>query len=417
MTADGPHPLSVDSPRIRLTASGSWIALLTALAAVGQFASNIYTPALPAIALDLRVGEGAVQLTLAVFLAGFAVAQLAWGPLSDRFGRRPAVLGGLVLFALGSAICAVSADLPTLLAGRAIQAVGAGAGIVVSRAVTRDSFDGDDLARVLALVSIAFALVPGLTPLIGGIVTDGLGWRSTFWLTLALGVVLAAVVLLRLPETNAGPAARLDPRAVAAAYAEVLSAPAFLAFAVPVSLVFGAMSAFFAGAPVLFVSHLGVSPSEFGLYPPLAVSGFILGGLATRRLIGGRPPAAIVGIGLALLVFGAAAMTLLPMLGIVHKHAYNATMVLHVTGLGIFMPVAIAEAMRPFRERAGTAAAALGFLQMAAGAGATVAVAGFAERAPELSFPVAMLALDLAALAAFALSKMPASSGGRDRPA
>ena len=184
------------------------VALLTALAGLGQFASNIYIPSMPAMAAALGVTMSAVQATLAVFLAVFAVFQLVCGPLSDRFGRRPVLLVAMSTFIAGTVTCAVAPDLATLIGGRILQGAGASAAFVVSRAITRDLFTGADLARVTALILIAFSLVPGLTPLIGDQWGDGAaprrtrhprGLRRSAPLTILPTVRLVLVARLRLP--------------------------------------------------------------------------------------------------------------------------------------------------------------------------------------------------------------------------
>lgn len=400
-----PSPLA--SPR--LTSGRATILLLAAMAAVGQFASNVYTPSLPAVAADLGATLPAAQMTFVVFLATFAIAQLAYGPLADRFGRRPALFGGLALFLLGTLGCALAPSLGWLVAARIVQAAGAAAGLVVSRAATRDSFEGADLARTLAAVTIAFALVPGLTPLLGGIVQTLAGWRTVFWVTLGVGVSVALWAAARLPET-------LDPCTSRSAdgwlrsYLTIARDPVFLGTVASVGLVFGSMSAFFAASPALFIGQLGVAPAEYGLYPPFAVSGFIIGGIVVRRLAGEVPPRRIAAIGLAIMLAAVAIMLLLPMAGIVHKHIFNAAMVGNVTGLGVFLPTAIAMALQRFGARAGTAASLQSFVQMSGGALGALVVGLVQPSLPILAMPAVMLAsLTLAALV-FALTPRPVAT-------
>src|SRR5262249_11273981 len=166
-----------------LEARSGVIVLLTAMTALGQFASNVYLPALPAVAADFSAPMNQVQWTLALFLVVFALGQLVYGPLSDRFGRLAPLKLGLLVYLAGSIGAALAPNLAVLLACRAVQAAGGAAGVVIARAMVRDSFAGPALARVMALISIVFGLVPGLSPLVGGIATDLLDWRATFWLT------------------------------------------------------------------------------------------------------------------------------------------------------------------------------------------------------------------------------------------
>jgi DHA1 family bicyclomycin/chloramphenicol resistance-like MFS transporter len=386
-------------------ATTGMIALLTALSALGQFASNIYTPSLPAVARDLGASAGLVQLTLAAFLASFAVAQLLYGPLSDRFGRRGVLFAGLGVFLVGTAGCALAPSVSALLAWRIVQAAGAAAGIVIARAVIRDVFDGVELARVMALVTMAFALVPGLTPLLGGVVQDLAGWRPAFWLTLAIGAGLTAVAAAKLPESNLRPLDRLDLKGAMAGYARVLGDATFTRYALAVAFVFTGMSAFFAGSPAVFIDRLGVSSTEYGLYPPLAVTGFIIGGAVTRRLSGRVPADRLAGVGL--LVLAGSALAMLAVLGglLVHKHVINAAMVVHVTGLGIFMPTAMATAIGRFPDRAGTAAAAIGCLQMMGGGAGALGASALQAAWPLLAFPAVMAAGSVLAVAVFTVRR------------
>lgn len=366
------------------------VLLLTALAALGQFASTIYTPSLPFVAVSLRVDASAAQLTLAVFLFAFAVSQLAYGPLTDRFGRRPVLFVGLVLFLAGTLACALAETLTALLWARVAQAVGAAGAVVVSRAATRDSFDGVELARTIAAITIAFALVPGLTPLIGGVVQELAGWREIFWLTLAVGGVVTVVAATKLPETARSRIGRIDAREIGRGYGAVLSDRTAVSYALTAGLVFGAMSAFFAASPALYIGHLGVRPAEYGLYPPLAVTGFVIGGIITRRLAGKVAARRIAGAGLAILGVGVTLMLAIPALGLVHKHVFNGAMIVIVTGLGVFLPTAIAQVLSRFPDRAGSAAALQGFFQMSGGALGAVAVSAVQPTMPIFATPVVM---------------------------
>ncbi len=374
----------------KLVATTSTILLLAGMAAVGQFASNIYTPSLPSVAHDLGVSHGASQATLAVFLCAFAIMQLVIGPLSDRYGRKPILMIGLTVFLLGTFLCSIAVDYSNLLIGRIVQGSGAAAGIVVSRATTRDSFEGVELARVLAAVTIAFALVPGLTPLIGGVVEQTLGWRATFWITGALGLALVVIVARALPETLVT-RRHVAPRSEVAEYAAILRDPVFWPNALAVACAFASMSAFFSGAPAVLIGTLGISPIEFGLYPPIAVSGFVIGGIITRKVAVTAEPRSMSLLGVSIMLAGAVLLFAPPAFGMLNKFLINGAMVVHVTGLGIMLPASIAAALQRFPQKAGAAAAMQGFLQMLGGALGAASAAGLAGILADLSFPTVML--------------------------
>ena len=417
MPVAGPPAASLSSPRLTAPAAlrpglGS-IVLLAALAAVGQFASNVYTPSLPFVASDLGIDAAQVQSTFGIFLLTFAAMQLVYGPLADRFGRRPVLFAAFALFLAGTIACAVADSLTALLVARAIQAAGAAGALIVSRAATRDSFEGVALQKAMATVTIAFALVPGLAPLLGGVTQELAGWRATFWLTLGVGALTAAVAFLRLPETNRSTGITLAPGAILAGYRAVLRDRIATTYALSAGLVFAAMSAFFAASPALFIGHLGVGAAEYGLYPPIAVTGFIIGGIVTRRLAGKVPPQRIAANGLGIMALALMLMLLLPAAGMVHKHLFNATMVLNVTGLGVFLPTAISQVLTRFPERAGTASAMQGFIQMFGGGLGVFVVSALQPSLPILAMPAVMLGSVLIAALVFRLGIPPGLAATR----
>ncbi len=383
------------------------ILLLAALAAVGQFASNVYIPSLPFIAADLGVDASLAQGTFAIFLAAFAVSQLICGPLADRFGRRPILFGAFAVFFAGTLACALAPNLTALMIARAVQASGAAGALIVSRAATRDSFEGVELQKTMAAITIAFAVVPGLTPLIGGIVQEFLGWRWAFWMTLLLGSVLALIAFRSLPETGERHTAPISAGTLLAGYRAVLTDRVAMTYALGAGLVFAAMSAFFAASATLYIGRLGVGAAEYGLYPPIAVTGFIIGGVVTRRMAGNVEPARIAAVGFALMATALLAMLALPASGIVHKHLFNATMVLNVTGLGVFLPIAISQVLSRFPDRAGTASALQGFIQMSSGALGAVTVSALQPALPLLAMPMVMLAAVLLAVLVMVVGLRP----------
>ena len=184
-------------------------------------------------------------------------------------------------------------------------------------------------------------------------------------------------------------------------------------YSLSAGLVFAAMSAFFAASPALFIGHLGVGAAEYGLYPPIAVTGFIIGGIVTRRLAGKVPPQRIAANGLGIMALALTLMLLLPAAGMVHKHLFNATMVLNVTGLGVFLPTAISQVLARFPKRAGTASAMQGFIQMSGGGVGVFVVSALQPSMPILSMPAVMLGSVLLAALVFRLGIPPALAATR----
>ena len=268
--------------------TGEILFQLAGLAALGALATNIILPAFPRIGGSLGVSSQALGLSLSSFFVAFAFGQLVVGPLSDRFGRKWLVLGGLAVFAFGSVLCAFADTLSFLVLGRIVQALGACAASVLSRAIARDLFDGEALARALALTMIAMAAAPGFSPLLGSVLDGMFGWRITFLVVAAFGLVIAGHYFRRFGETHAADRrAALSASAVASAYGRLAVDPLFLLPALSVSLVIGGLYTFFAAAPAVMMNTLGLTAFELGLYFAATVvivfaAGFLAPRLARR---------------------------------------------------------------------------------------------------------------------------------------
>lgn len=341
--------------------SGELLWLLAGLAALGALATNIILPAFPAMGADLGVSVKELSATLSSFFLAFALGQLVVGPLSDRFGRSRLVLGGLLVFVAGSALCALATTLPQLICGRVVQALGVCATSVLSRAIARDLFDGAALARALSLTMVAMAAAPGFSPLLGGAFSRWLGWRATFVLVAVLAVVLAIHYATRLGETHA--ADRRSPLSLAATagtYGQLLRDRRFIAPALAVALVIGALYAFFAMAPAILMAGFGFSPLALGLLFAATVFVVFGAGFMAPRLarLWGPLRAARAGIALAL------AAGIAVWLGPQELHFFCAALTAFLLGMGLVNPLATAIALQPFGRQAGAASALLGFLQM-----------------------------------------------------
>ena len=340
------------------------ILLLAAFSALGQFANSIYLPSLPAIADDLGAPMAAVQLTLSIFMAGFALSMLFAGPLADRYGRRPILAFGFAAYLLATFGCAFAPDIGTLTAARVLQSVGAGFVSVGGRAVTRDLHDGPELARAMAAIMIAFAAVPGLAPLLGGVIQQTLGWRVSFGVAALFGVIVWAIAALRLPETIAQRLARLDIGAALGAYRPIVTSRAFWRPSLVGAAIMAALFAFLAGSPEVFIGRLGVSPAEYGIYPAVTILGFVGGGLIARKKAGRWSPETTIARALAFVVAGTASMAAIGLVGLASPYTYSAAMFVFVLGMGLAMPATGALAVMPFAHIAGTAGGLTGVLQM-----------------------------------------------------
>ena len=339
------------------------IAVLALLAATGTLATNILLPSLPQMAASLKVSTAAVTSAITVFLAVFAVGQLVVGPISDRFGRRWPVLAGFAVFFAGSIWCALATDLPGLLTGRVIQAAGACATSVLSRAIARDMFSGAALGRAMALIMIAMSAAPGFSPLLGGALDHVFGWRSEFVLVAvfaALGAVGLCHRVRRDPSRDPHPAQSARDRQKLCGPDR---RPPFVVPAATVSLIMGGLFAMFSAAPRVLIEALKFSPIQLGLFfAGTVLIVFAAGMLATRlaprygldRSIRGGLLIAALG-SIAILAVSRFSPSFPPFLG---------AMSVFLLGMGIVTPLGTAQALSPFGEKAGAASALLGFWQM-----------------------------------------------------
>lgn len=341
--------------------TGELLLLLAGLAALGSLATNIILPAFPDMGADLGTSVKDLSATLGTFFVAFAVGQLFVGPLSDRFGRGPLVLCGLFTFVAGSVVCALATNLPQLIAGRVVQALGVCATSVLSRAIARDLFDREALARALSLIMVAMAAAPGFSPLVGGAFNSLLGWRATFWVVGLLAVLQGIHYVARLGETHhAERRTALSLPAVAGTYWQLLLDRRFIAPALAVSLVIGSLYMFFAMAPAILMEGFGFSP--FGLALFFASTVFVVfgAGLLAPRLAHrwGTTRAARAGIVVAF----AGSIALLA--GPQEVYFFSGALTVFLLGMGLINPLGTAITLQPFGQQAGAASALLGFLQM-----------------------------------------------------
>jgi MFS transporter, DHA1 family, multidrug resistance protein len=388
------------TPAVTITGArpltGGLLFLLGGLAALGALATNIILPAFPRIGADLGVSVRDLALTLSSYFVAFAVGQLLVGPMSDRFGRRWLVLGGLAVFVAGSVLCAMAGTLQLLILGRVIQALGACAASVLSRAMARDLFDDEALARALALTMIAMAAAPGFSPLVGSVLDTVFGWRITFFVVAAFGAALALHYWAGAGETH--PADRRSPTtaiAVASAYFRLAADPRFVLPAFAVSLVTGGLYAFFAAAPAILMDGLGLTALQLGLYFASTVLIVFAAAFLAPRLASRWSQSTIALIGSAIAVSGSVVLLgIAAAPGLAHFTAGIAPFLL---GMGLTIPLGTAIALHPFRTQAGLASALLGFMQMGC-----AAVGSFLTSVLPLT-PLASLAAILTAGSALAL--------------
>ena len=351
------------SPRPEASSTVLQIAVLAGLAATGTLATNILLPSLPQMAVSLKVSSAAVTSAITVFLAVFALGQLVVGPISDRYGRRWPVLIGFAVFFAGSIWCALATDLTSLLIGRVIQATGACATSVLSRAIARDMFSGTELARAMALIMIAMAAAPGFSPLLGGALDYYFGWRSEFALLAAFAGLGALAYGAVFGETHHATRTPLDPLAIAGNYIGLVRDRRFVVPAATVSLIMGGLFSTFAAAPRVLIEAMHFTPIQLGLFfAGTVLIVFAAGILATRLAPRYGLDRSIRG-GLFVAAVGSIAMLLVSLFSPSFP-PFVAAMSVFLLGMGIVNPLGTAQALSPFGEKAGAASALVGFWQM-----------------------------------------------------
>ena len=348
------------------------ITTLVIATATGALAMNVFLPSLPAMARYFQADYAVVQLAVSLFLAATAVLQLFIGPASDRYGRRPVMLGCFAIFIVATSAAIFAPSIEFLLVCRVLQAFAA-AGMVLSRAIVRDTVSADLAASRIGYITMGMTLVPMLGPVVGGFLDEIYGWQSTFVLTLAFGIVSFAVVYADLGETNRNRSTSLG--AQFAAYPELLRSRRFWGYTLTAAFTSGAFFAFLGGAPYISSEVLHLSPSDYGLYFALIGIGYMIGNFLSgrfssriginRMMLTGNT-IAVAGMVLALLLFWG---------GYYHPLSLFGPTMFTGIGNGITLPNANAGIVSVRPHLAGSASGLGGALQIGGGAGLSV-VAG-----------------------------------------
>jgi len=355
--------------------------IVALLATLAPFSIDTYLPSFPEIGAELGGDTHALQLTLSLYLSGFAITTLIHGPLADRFGRRPVALGGLVIYILSSLICFSAQSMEMLYVGRIGQGISASAGIVIGRAMVRDAFSGAEAQRVMAQVMMLFALAPAIAPVIGGYLQEWWGWRAVFAFLVVLGLLLLLLIWIRLPETL--PAAgrqTIHPLAVARTYGRVVRSGHFMALISSIALNFAGFFLFVAASPELLYRHLGYGADDFArLFLPVVV-GLMAGAMVSGRLAGRLLPPQQVVLGYAIMALGWVLNLLQAYLLPAAAVTVIGPVVVYTCGMSIAMPSLTLLSLEHFPTHRGTASAVQTFAQTATNALVTaLAVAWLAQ--------------------------------------
>ena len=351
------------------TATPGLAALLASLAMIGPFSIDTYLPAFPAMATALGATQVEIQQTLTAYLVPFAVMMLWHGAISDALGRRRVILVGLAVYALASLLCALAPRIEYLLLGRALQGISAGAGMVVGRAVVRDLLDGAAAQRLMAHISMMFAIGPAIAPILGGWIYTLFGWQGIFVFLCLLAVALWLAVLLWLPETlPAEQRQSMHPAHLWRSYLHVFSNGEFMRLSISLTFNFNGMFLYVLSAPVFLINHLGLTPQDFAwLFVP-CVTGMMFGAYLSGRLAGHLSARRTIALGYCLMIVAVTANLALNLLFPPALPWAILPLPVYTTGMALAVPSMQLLALDLYPEKRGLASSCQGVVQTSASA-------------------------------------------------
>lgn len=353
------------------------LAVLFAMMFASQLALTIFLPAAPDIADDLGTSLNTVQLVIPAYLIAFAIMQLVAGPLSDAFGRRPVILGGVALFMAASLGCALAGDIVQLLIGRFFQAAGACTSIVVGRAIIRDTNDSRSAAKAMSYLAISLGVGPAVAPFIGGVLVEAFDWRATFIATAVMSGVSLALAIPVLRETLP-PRDRRPPDIVRlfTGYASLVRRPKFMGYSLAISFQSGIFQVFMTASPIVLISVMGLPPRIYGLYLMIVPVAFMLGSFLSGQLVNRFDGDTIIRIGGVFGVLGGLLQVTFALSGIANPLLVVAAVLVSNFGTGLVFANCYAQALNQVPPSfAGSASALGGFLHMGWGFVLALAVA------------------------------------------
>jgi DHA1 family bicyclomycin/chloramphenicol resistance-like MFS transporter len=359
-----------------LTRLSLWmIALLSGASALGPASMQILLPALPVIRDDFDVSTGIAQLTLSLSMLSIAIATLVYGPISDRYGRKPALIGGTAITLLGSIFCLVAPTIELLILGRVVQAFGGAVGLVVARAIVRDVYGPQESAKIISTLVMVMVVIPMLSPALGGELMVLFGWRSVFIVIAVFSSLMLLIMSLRLPETLVEPANFQGLRGMLSTFMELLRSGTFRGYAFSVAFVSVVFFSFISAAPEIMVSVLNRPATEYGYYFVLVPAGFMAGNYLSRRYGGHVGIYRMIDIGSKISLLAITLTIALQLAGFRHPLTLFIPIAVAIFGNGLSLPNAQAGAINEFPKVAGSASGLTGFLQMGLSSAAAQLVA------------------------------------------
>lgn len=341
-----------------------WLILLGALTALGPLSIDMYLPSFPAIAHSLAATPGSVQLTLASFFIGLAIGQAIYGPFSDRFGRKPPLYFGLVIYILATVGCVFATDINQLIALRFLQALGGCAGMVISRAVVRDRCSIQEMARAFSTLMLIMGLAPILAPILGGWVVTTMGWRAIFGIQMlfALGCLINVHFFFK-ESHNTEHSQALELGKVLKGYARLLRDKAFMRHTLTGSLIMGAFFGYIAGSPFIIIELFGVPAEHFGWVFGANAAGFIISSQFNARALKNHSTGSLLRRAIWFPAISGLSLLLLQITGLLSFPLLLAGLFVFIASMGFITPNTSAMALQNHGKNAGLASALLGTLQ------------------------------------------------------
>ena len=357
-------------------------AILVAISTVGPLALNIFMPSMPGLQREFNVPYGTVQYTLTLYLIGMAACQLVYGPLSDRVGRRPMLLGGLAIFVIASLMAGLAPSIEVLIAARLLQALGGAAGIVLARTMVRDVFDRESSASVISYITMAFVVAPMVAPALGGLIDTHYGWRGDFWLLTLFGAVVLAAAWRFLPETHVNRNPAGSGMGLISGAVSLFALRRFRGYTLTLALTSSVFFAFLGGAPHIMMDVLNRTPMEYGLWFVIISAGYMLGNFLSGRYTRAIGIDRMIMIGCGIAVLGGLLCFAAAIAGLLSPATLFVPMCLAALGNGLTIPNGTAGAISVDPRLTGAAAGWSGFSQMACGAAASQLVGSLQNHWP-----------------------------------
>lgn len=384
------------------------IGLLIALVGFPQISETIYTPALPNVAYALKASIHLVEATLSIYFLGFALGVLLWGTISDIWGRRTAMLAGILGYGIGTFGCANAGTVEALLVWRFLQAFGASTGSVVTQTILRDAYSGTERTKLFSVMSGALAFFPALGPVLGGFISEFFGWRANFWVLASLSVFLALWSFFSLPETRPKSFTRVSINKMILLLSDMLKSRPLWGHILLIGAANGILFGFYQEAPFVFIEQLGMKPSYYGFFGLLIASGTILAARISYWQSMHFSAPSIIKMGSACVFMGGLGFTFTVLVGISEITGVGMILTLFLIffGIGLIIPNSLSHALKNYHNAAGTAASFFGGLYYCIIAGFTWIMSAIHNRTA-LPLPIYITILGLILLVGTRMIRSP----------